>query len=735
MNRFLKWILAVVGVVVVLVVIATVVLPMVIDPNNYKQKISASVLKKTGRELTIGGDIKWTVFPSVGLGLSDVTLGNRSGFGDKPMFDIGEADASVKLMPLFSKKIEISKVNLSDVSIRLRRNADGKNNWQDLGQAGSESTASSSAEDKQGSFMISGIEISNASVSFDDAGQITELKNFNLSASDIEPGQPTDLKGSFSVNLAAQELNGDVKFSGRIQTAANGKRFRIEGLKISFNGPIGTGDESLSLDMNIAANSNIDLARDKATLEEISFELHDLMVSGDLDVTSLSSDPEFSGMLKVAEFNPKSFMKAMGMDIPTTNNPDALTKLQADMSFTGSANYANMQNLNVKFDDSILKGRLRLDGFDKPKLAFDFQIDQLNMDDYSEPEAAAGAAGTSAETDLSVDDFRGFTGGGDFAIGKLILSGLTATDVKTTMTSNGVGVRFFPVNADFYAGKHAGDIKIDANGKRPMLSAKLEMTEVQAADLLEDLTGSARLVGLGDFFLNVQSDVTNSQTTYQSLSGDMRMSMHDGAIVGIDITKTLGLVSSALGKQKDVSGETTSDQKTEFAELSISGVFDKGIFRSNDLVMQSPLLRATGKGSFNLNDESIDYVLQPVLTGDTGIQGLDKLSGVAIPIRLSGNLYEPDYKVDVVAAIAASQKERIDEKKNELIDKLLGEKDRSETDTSETDTTKTDTTETDTQKDGSDESSDPVKSLLGDLLGSKKKKDEKKDQDGDGNVP
>jgi AsmA protein len=718
MNKFLKWILVAVGLVAALVIIAAVVLPMVIDPNNYKDEISAAVLKETGRELTIGGDIKWTVFPSIGLGLSDVRLGNRDGFGDEPMFDIGEAEVSVKLMPLFSKKLEIGKVNLSDVSIKLRRNVDGETNWQDLGDSSADSTTTTAGAADPDSFMISGVEISNANVSLNNVDQTTELKNFDLTASNIKLGQPFDLKGGFSIKLAEPELTGDVDFSGLIQTAANGKRFGIEGLQISFKGVEGSGADSVSLDAKILANTDIDLSQDKATLSDFSFALHDLLVSGDLDVTSLSTEPQFAGKLSVAEFNPKSFMQAMGMESPQTNKGTALTQLRADMSFAGSSNSANMQNLTLNLDDSLITGRFRVDDFELPKLAFDFEIDQLNLDDYSAPEstAVAGQASEGAEaSDLSVDDFRGFTGGGDFRIGKLIVSGLTATDVTTSMTSNGAGVRFYPVKADFYGGKHEGDIKIDAKGKQPILSANLGLSGVQAAGLLEDLTGTASLLGTGDLFLQIQSDVSNSRSSMQTLSGDMGMSILDGSIVGIDITKTLDLVSSALGQQKDVSGETGADQKTEFAELSMSGVFTQGIFNSSDLIMQSPLLRTTGKGSFNLVDETIDYVLEPVLTGDSGVQSLDKLAGVAIPIRLSGNLYEPDYMVDIVAAIAASQKDLIDQKKNELIDQLLGGKDTAESETEDGEAKPED---------------DAVKSLLGGLLGGKKNKDEDKDKDG-----
>ena len=85
---------------------------MVVDPNNYKEEISAAVLKKTGRELTIGGEIKWNVFPSIGLDLSDVTLGNPEGFGDQPMLDIGQAGISVKLMPLLNRKLEVGEAPL-----------------------------------------------------------------------------------------------------------------------------------------------------------------------------------------------------------------------------------------------------------------------------------------------------------------------------------------------------------------------------------------------------------------------------------------------------------------------------------------------------------------------------------------------------------------------------------------------------------------------------------------------
>ncbi|MFC1776885.1 AsmA family protein [Pseudomonadota bacterium] len=717
MTKLLKWILAGVGVVVVLVVIAGVVLPMVIDPNNYKEEISTAVFEKTGRELTIGGEIKWTVFPSIGLELSDVSLGNRSDFGDEPMLDIGDVGVSVKLMPLFSRKLEVGEVSLSDVSIKLQRKADGQTNWGDFSGPPSKTATTSPGSMDFGSFVVSGVEINNANVTLEDVDQTTELKAFGLRASNIELGRPFDLKGGFSMNLPEQQLAGDVKFGGLVQSAANGTRYGVEQLELSFIGYKGPAGDTVSLELSITANADIDLANDKATLTDFVLQLHDLVVVGDLNVTSIMNDPEFAGQLKVNEFNPKSFMQALGLEEPQTSDANALTRLQADMSFAGSGSNANMRDLTVKFDQSTFKGNLKVDNFTQPRLAFNFQIDSLNVDDYLPGSGQEASGGDTAETDLTVETFRGFTGGGDFRIGELVVAGMKATEVSLTMSSNANGIRFFPVNAQFYGGQHEGEIRIDASGSRPILIADQGMTGVQTGGLLQDLTGSARLLGVGDFFLKVRTDLSNSRSVLQSLNGDIGMSVVDGAIVGIDVTKTLGTVNKLLGKQTEAEGKGGEDQKTEFAELSMTGVFDQGIMKSDDLMMLSPLLSMTGKGSFNLVEESIDYLLKPVLTGDTGVQGLDSLSGTTIPIRLTGNLYEPDYKVDIAAALIGSQKELIDQKTNEILGGLLGGKNSSETGSEEGE---------------SAEKKDPATSLLNGLLGGKKDKKKKKNKEDGG---
>ena len=435
-------------------------------------------------------------------------------------------------------------------------------------------------------------------------------------------------------------------------------------------------------------------------------------------MTPLAASPNFKGQLRLAEFSPKALFQSLGMSAPETSKASALTRLQGDIDFSGTANRANLRNLNLKFDESTFSGDLSVDNLNQPRLAFDFRIDTLNLDDYSPPagEGSGATTGTApAGADLTVDDFRGFTGGGDISIGKLVVAGLTITDVSMKMNGNGRGISFDPIRSKAYGGQHEGKINIDASGSRPMLGANQQMKGIQVRELLQDLAGSARLQGSGDVSLNVRTDLTNSQTSVQALSGDIAISFVDGAIVGINIAETLRSAKAALGKQADSAGETDRDPKTDFSELSMTGIIRQGIFSSTDLKMLSPLLRVSGKGTVNLVEETIDYRVEPTLVGSLegqGGQGLDELSGIPIPIRLTGNMNDPEIKVDILAAIAGSQKELINQKKDELLGELLGGQDSSQTAGEEG------------EAGGKD---DPVGSLLDEVFDSDKDKKKKKD--------
>jgi len=668
MNRLLKWLLTVVGIVAVIVIVIAVVLPRVIDPNNYKEEIRTAVFEETGRELTIGGEIEWTVFPSVGLEFNELSLSNRAGFGDQPMLKIGGAKVSVKLIPLFRKQVKVGQISLSGVSAYLRENTDGQNNWEDLAgpRTANADTQAAGVEVAAASEIV----ISDGTVTLSNTSQTLNMQKFSGSANAGEPGQPFDMKGEFSVSFEQEEVLGEVRFDAFVQPSANMRWFGVDDIDVSFNGGQGSDEASLPLDITTTAYAEIDLASDMASLSDVVFRFFDMEFNGDIDVTSLVSGPAYTGEFKMTEFSPKALMKSLGMEELQTASETALTKMQGDMRFAGSSGSFRMQNLSLKLDNSTFNGSFSVEGDENPQLAFDLLIDRLNLDDYAViADEQTGTAATDPALAFAV--FFILPGGGDLRIGHLVTSGLTITDINVKTHADSNALRMFPISANLYGGQQEGDIKIDISGDRPILTSSQTLTGIQIEGLLKDLAGVARLRGTGDFYMQIQTDLSSSDTLTREMSGDMGLSVIDGAIVGVDVGKTMKSVASALGKQMQSDPGGGQGEQTEFSEFMVTGLINQGIFQSDDLMLRSPILTATGSGTINLVNETIDYLLKPTLVGGTGIGQLDQLSGKPIPVRVSGSLYEPNFSVDIVAGLTNSQNEKLEEKKDELANALL----------------------------------------------------------------
>jgi AsmA protein len=97
MKKLLKWSGICIGGFLVLIVLAMLIVQMFYDSGKLKPLIERTVETATGRELILGGDVKLSLFPWVGVALTDVSLGNPKGFGEKPFAAFSEFEVRVKL--------------------------------------------------------------------------------------------------------------------------------------------------------------------------------------------------------------------------------------------------------------------------------------------------------------------------------------------------------------------------------------------------------------------------------------------------------------------------------------------------------------------------------------------------------------------------------------------------------------------------------------------------------------
>src|SRR5690606_36771397 len=188
MGRLFKLIGIVIGALVVLVIAVAVGVALFFDPNDYKDQITAAVANATGRELTLEGDLELSVFPSLSISLGPARLSNAEGFGDQPFAEIERAALDLDLLPLLSRRISIGEATLDGLVLKLARDAQGRNNWQDLG-GGADAAADEPAAPESGGagavdLGIDEIRISNSEVTWNDAatGSRWTLGNFGLEA-------------------------------------------------------------------------------------------------------------------------------------------------------------------------------------------------------------------------------------------------------------------------------------------------------------------------------------------------------------------------------------------------------------------------------------------------------------------------------------------------------------------------------------------------------------------------
>src|SRR4029453_6572064 len=102
-----------------LIVIGLVLVVMFVDPNDYRDDIQRIVKEKTGRELTLRGDLNLAVSRGAPRGAGPRALGGAPGCGPEPFLSIKHARLGVRLMPLLGGKVEVGNVRLERARPRL----------------------------------------------------------------------------------------------------------------------------------------------------------------------------------------------------------------------------------------------------------------------------------------------------------------------------------------------------------------------------------------------------------------------------------------------------------------------------------------------------------------------------------------------------------------------------------------------------------------------------------------
>ena len=286
MKTLMKFVLGLILAIVILAVVAVIGVSVFFDPNDYKAQITDAVAEKTGRAMTINGDIDWKFFPWLALEVNDIEVKNLAEFGDGNLANVKQLAASVKLLPLLGGNVEMGDTTLDGVALNLITNRAGRSNLDPLlvEEATTEVSGQDSASTQSAALSLGKISVTDLTINRRDqrvgTTQSIAVKEFTLAS--FSPGESADFSLELAVDDSAQQFTSTMQASGALLVDQAMENIAIKGLDFSgdVTSPLLAEPTALSLNSDV----NVTMADStRVTLPAARWSLGDTVGNLNLD--------------------------------------------------------------------------------------------------------------------------------------------------------------------------------------------------------------------------------------------------------------------------------------------------------------------------------------------------------------------------------------------------------------------------------------------------------------------
>jgi AsmA protein len=357
-----------IGIVVVLVLAAVLIIPHIVDVNQYRGQIQSELQQRLGRPVHLG-ELSLGLFP-VRVQASNVVIGEDPSFrSNTPFAQVQQLDVSVKLMPLLSKNIEIDSLELKRPAIELIKNAQGVWNFASIansseaapGQPSKAPPAPSKPPQKQPEgqgqqFSLGELKISDGQIAVTDQQKRqprSVYDHIDLTLKNYAPGEP------FSLELAAH-LPGSG--SQKLSLTADG-------------GPVNNADLTSTPFKGKLKLDEVSLAGLQRFLNSKSMQGTDAQVTGSADLANANGSMAATGSLKfnkvvvhgskvdypiTADFDVNNDARNDTLDVKKFAAKVGSTALDAQMKITQSSSPSPNLQANIRCDNGKVGDLLNL---------------------------------------------------------------------------------------------------------------------------------------------------------------------------------------------------------------------------------------------------------------------------------------------------------------------------------------------------------------------------------------
>ena len=298
---------------IVLTIAAALAILAFLPGQKLAELAGQQIEKQTGRQVVFGGDVRFSLWPTLGIQADTVALANADWAGPEPMLTAGRLVIGVDAADLIRGDVRITELTAIVPHLNLETREDGTGNWVFESAQSEADAAGESATDESASFAIEAVTLNGASLRYAPHGQdVIEMSQVDL-------------------NLLWPDPNGTATID--LTVRPSGKPVRVQGEVGSF--------KQFLLGQVASVGATVTTQASKARLD------------GRADLTGA-----FDGRVTGASEDTGALMTALGLapaEIP--QGLGRTVEFSADTTYTPDGRIA-LRDLSLSLDQNTVTGRL-----------------------------------------------------------------------------------------------------------------------------------------------------------------------------------------------------------------------------------------------------------------------------------------------------------------------------------------------------------------------------------------
>jgi AsmA protein len=396
--RIGRWIIVGLGTVVALCVLAVLAVTLFVDPNRFKGRIEAAVRTATGRPFEIAGDLELAWFPWLAVQTGPAQLGNSPGDTGAPLVRWQSARVGARLIPLLRGQLIIDGVRLDGPEFHLRRDVQGRANWDDLLARLDQGGESSGPMPE-----IGGLEIQDGTLEYldDRSGLRVALAEWQLDVGDWKPGDEVPIRTQLAFERhnrnavpAVKPLQAQLRLDMRLRLSEQFDHVDIADLELDSNvrgGPLSADGVPLEIDLEqlSAQLSPLEFTAPKLTVRIANAEIRAAI---EVQRTAPAADPidrrdeargvRAHGPIEMRTQSLRKLLAALGVATPLPLDEKTLGTFAFKSEWTYEDGQIDVKPVELQVDETRFAGEFARTGVVEPVWTVNLRGDRIDLGRY-----------------------------------------------------------------------------------------------------------------------------------------------------------------------------------------------------------------------------------------------------------------------------------------------------------------------------------------------------------------